>query len=114
MDYSHEANVPQSGLEDRGRFDAAKQRLGRLGRTLKRIELRETIVDHPFAALGISAAAGAVVGLAVPRPERSRVGNAVMAALSAMGLRLLREAAMRQFGTMAKDWLQNRQPQEQH
>lgn len=111
MDISHEANVPQSGLEERGRFDAVKDKLGQVGRRLKRIEVRESIVDHPFAAIGISAAVGALIGLARPMPERSRTGNVLMAALSAIGLRLVREAAMRQLGTMAKDWLQSRQQQ---
>ena len=109
MNIHHEANVPQSGLEDRGRMDAVKEKLGQVGRKLKRIEVRESIVDHPFAAVGISAAVGAVIALARPVPERSRTGNLFMAALSAIGLRIVREAAMRQFGSMAKEWLQNRQ-----
>jgi len=109
MDITHEANVPQSGLEDRGRMDAVKEKLGQVGRKLKRIEVRESIVAHPFAAVGIGAAVGAVVGLVRPMPMRSRVGGAVMAALSAIGLKVIREAALRQLGSMAKDWLQNRQ-----
>ena len=109
MDLTHEANVPQSGLEDQGRFEAAKQKLGQLGRKLKRIDVRESIVDHPFAAIGIAAAVGALIAFARPMPKRGRVASAVVAGLSAIGIRLLREAALRQFGDIAKSWLQNQQ-----
>ena len=109
MDYPHEANVPQSGLEEHGRFEAVKEKLGQVGRKLKRIELRESIVAHPFIAVGIGAALGAALGLARPMPRRSRIGGAVFAALSAIGLKVIREAAMQHLGGMAKDWLHNRQ-----
>jgi hypothetical protein len=109
MDITHEANVPQSGLEDRGRFDAVKDKLGQVGRKLKRIEVRESIVAHPFVAIGIGAAVGAALGLIRPMPKKSRVGGAVMAALSAIGLKVIREAAMQHLGGMAKDWLHEKQ-----
>lgn len=106
MEPTFEANVPQSGVEDQpGRLGAAKQKLGQLGRKLKRIEVRETIVDHPFAAIGIAAGVGAIIGLARPMPEKGRISALVMAGISAIGMRLIREAAMRQLGTMAKDWI---------
>ena len=106
MDISHEANVPQSGLEDRGRMDAVKEKLGQVGRKLKRIEVRESIVAHPFAAIGIGAAVGAAIGLLRPMPKHGRVTNVVMAAISAIGIKLIREAAIQHLGRMAKDWLQ--------
>lgn len=105
----YEANVPQAGLEDQqagGRMGAVKQKLGQVGRKLKRIEVRESIVEHPFAAIGIGAAVGALVGLAVPRKERGAVAAAVSAAVTAIAMRVAREAAMRKLGSMAKDWLQ--------
>ena len=108
MEPTYEANVPQSGLEDAaapGRFNAVKQKLGQVGRKLKRIEVRESIVDHPFAAIGIAAGIGAIIGLARPMRERSRIGGLVMAGLSAVGMQVLRVAAMEQLGAMAKDWL---------
>ena len=115
MEPTYEANVPQSGLEDsRGRIaaakDAVKGKLGQVGRTLKRIEVRESIVDHPFAAIGIAAGAGAILGLALPIRQRSRIGGLVMAGLSALGMRVIRQAAMEHLGAMAKDWItgQNR------
>ena len=101
-----EANVPQAGLvDDPGRFSAVKQKLGQVGRTLKRIEVRESIVDHPFAAIGIAAGIGAILGLARPMPERSRIGGLAMAGLSALGMRFIRQAAMEHLAGMAKDWL---------
>lgn len=109
MDITHEANVPQSGLEDRGRLGAVKEKLGQVGRKLKRIEVRESIIAHPFAAIGIGAAIGAAIGLARPMPRHGRVSNVVMAALSAIGLKLIREAAMQHVGGMAKDWLASKQ-----
>ena len=109
MDITHEANVPQSGLEDRGRMDAVKEKLGQVGRKLKRIEVRESIAAHPFIAVGIGAAVGVAIGLARPMPSRSRTGNMLMAAISAIGIKLIREAALRQLGSMAKDWIASKQ-----
>jgi len=110
MEPTFEANVPQSGIEQHtGRIDAAKQKLGQLGRKLKKIEVRESIVDHPFAAIGIAAGIGAIIGLARPMPERSRIGALVMAGISALGMRFIREAAMQHLGGMAKDWLTGQQ-----
>jgi hypothetical protein len=106
----YESNVPQAGLEEHaGRMDAVKQKLGQVGRKLKRIEVREQIVAHPFAAIGIGAAVGALIGLARPMPERSRTSAAVSAALTAIAIRFVREAAFRKLGGMAKDWLQGQQ-----
>ena len=86
MEPTYEANVPQSGLEEHpGRIEAAKQKLGQFGRKLKKIEVRESIVDHPFAAIGIAAGIGAIIGLARPMPHRGRVCALVMAGFSAIG-----------------------------
>ena len=109
MEPTFEANVPQSGIEQPGRIDAAKQKLGQLGRKLKRIEVRETIVDHPIAAIGIAAGIGAIIGLARPMPNHSRLGALVMAGISALGMRVIREAAMVHLGGMAKDWITGQQ-----
>jgi len=116
MEPTYEANVPQAGLdEDQGRFaaakDAVKTKLGQVGRKLKRIDARGAIVDHPFAAIGIAAGVGAIIGLARPAPERSRLGGLLMAGISAIGMRFIREAALEHVRGMAKDWLlgQNQQ-----
>jgi len=104
----YESNVPQAGLEEsHGRMDAVKEKLGQVGRKLKRIEVRESIVDHPFMAIGIGAALGAIVGLAVPKKERGLVGGAASAMITAIAMRLVREAAFKKLGAMAKDFLHN-------
>lgn len=82
-----------------------KQRLGDFGRRMKRIDLRSTIIEHPFAAVGIAAGAGAIVGLIRPMPKRGRISGALVAALSTIGFRLVREAAMQQLGQYAKQAL---------
>ena len=91
--------VPKTGF---------KQRLGQLGRTIKRIDVRSEVVTHPFAAVGICAAAGALVGLVQPSSS-GRLGRALVALTGAIGFRLVREAAMARLGTFARDWLQQSQ-----
>ena len=89
-----------------------KQRLGAFGRRIKRIDLQGTIASHPFAAIGIAAGVGALVGLARPMPKRGRVSGAMMALLGTIGFRLVREAAMVQLGQYAKGmFAKNQQPE---
>ena len=82
-----------------------KQKLGSFGRRIKRMDLRGQIVNHPFASAGIAIGVGALIGLARPMPKRGRVSGAMMAMLSAVGFRLMREAAMVQLGQYAKGLL---------
>jgi hypothetical protein len=82
-----------------------KQKLGSFGRRIKRMDLRSQIVDHPFAAVGIAAGVGAIIGLARPMPRRGPISGAMMALLSTIGFRLVREAAMVQLGSYAKGLL---------
>jgi hypothetical protein len=82
-----------------------KQKLGNFGRRIKRVDMRATIVDHPFAAIGIAAGVGALIGLARPMPRRGPISGAMMALVSAIGFRLVREAAMVQLGQYARDLL---------
>jgi hypothetical protein len=82
-----------------------KQRLGQIGRRIKRVDLRSQIVDHPFPAVGIALGVGALIGLARPMPKRGRVSGAAMALLSTIGFRLVREAAMVQLAQYAKGLL---------
>jgi hypothetical protein len=79
-----------------------KQKLGAIGRRIKRVDLRSQITDHPFAAIGIAAGVGAIIGLARPMPQRGRVSGALMAVLSTIGFRLVREAAITQLASYAK------------
>lgn len=82
-----------------------KAKLGNFGRRIKRIDLRSQIVDHPFAAVGIAAGVGALIGLARPMPKRGPISGAMMALVSAIGFRVVREAAMVQLGQYAKGLL---------
>jgi len=88
-----------------GKAAAIKRTLGNFGRRIKRFDLRSQITDHPFAALGIAAGVGAIVGLARPMPRRGPVSGALMAIASTIGFRMLREAAMIQLGQYAKGLL---------
>ena len=90
-----------------------KQRLGQLGRRIKRVDLRSRIVDHPFPAIGIALGVGALIGLARPMPKRGRVSGAAIALLSTIGFRLAREAAMVQLAQYAKGLLSKDQQGQQ-
>ena len=85
---------------------AVKQRLGQAGRALKKVDLRQTIVDNPFAAVGIAVGVGALIGLVRPAPEpRGRLGGLLMTTIGAIGFRLVREAAIKELGSFAKNIL---------
>jgi hypothetical protein len=97
------------GLENEQ--SAIKQKLGQVGRSLKKVDLRKQIVDYPFAAIGIAAAAGAIVGLVRPKPQPGRLSSLVVTTLGAIGFRLVREAAVKELGQHAKNYLLNRRDQ---
>jgi hypothetical protein len=85
-----------------------KQRIRRIGRSLKSVDLRAQIVANPFAAVGIAVGVGALAGLARPMPQRNRVSGALVGVLTAIGFRAVRTYALGQLGTMAKNVLLNR------
>ena len=87
-----------------------KRRLGAFGRRIKRVDLQGTIASHPFAAVGIAAGVGALLGLARPMPRRGRISGAMMALLGTVGYRLVREAAMVRLGEYAKGLLSKDEP----
>lgn len=93
---------------DGGDQSAIKQKLGRIGRQLKKVDLRKQIVDYPFAAVGIAAAAGAIVGFVRPKPEPGRLSSLLFTTLGAIGFRLVREAAVKELGTYARNYISNR------
>jgi hypothetical protein len=84
---------------------AFKQKLGAVGRQLKKLDLRTQIVDYPFAAVGIAAAVGAIVGAVRPKPQVGRFSSLLMTTLGAIGFRLVREAAVQQLGIAAKNYI---------
>ena len=82
-----------------------KHRLGQFGRKIKRIDVRHQIETHPFAAVGIGVAAGALIGFVRPKPQRGRITGALFATLGMIGFRLVREAAVTQLRDIAMQWL---------
>ena len=111
METFENKNQNETGFVDRLEEEASgiKQRLGQLGRKIKRVDLRSRIVDHPFPAIGIAIGVGALIGLARPMPKRGRVSGAAVALLSTIGFRLAREAAMVQLAQYAKGLLSKEQ-----
>jgi len=68
-------------------------------------ELRHRIAAQPLLAVGAAALLGALLGIEPPRVRsKSKIGDAVLAAIGAVALRLAREAAFRQLGELAKRW----------
>lgn len=84
-----------------------KQKLGSVRRRIKQIDLREKIIEYPFAAVGIGLAAGALVGLVRPKPQPGRVTSALVTVAGAIAFRLIREAAVAQLGGFARDYLKD-------
>jgi hypothetical protein len=102
-------NMPTE-VEDRtaGFKERVTNKLGQAGRSLKKIDLRKQIVAYPFAAVGIAAAAGAIVGLVRPKPQKGRISSALISTLGIIGFRLVREAAVRELGQYAKNYVLNK------
>ncbi len=87
---------------------AVKQKLGQAGRALKKVDLRQTIIDNPVTAMGIAIGVGALIALVRPAPEpRGRIGSLFMTSLGMLGIRLVREAAIKELGMLAKGILSN-------
>jgi hypothetical protein len=94
--------------ESRDTESGIKQKLGQFGRSLKKVDVRARIVDYPFAAVGIAAATGAIIGLVRPKPQPGRISGALITTLGMIGFRLVREAAARELGQYAKNYILNR------
>jgi hypothetical protein len=82
-----------------------KQKLGAARRRIKQIDLRQVVIDNPFPAVGIGLAVGAIVGLARPMPKHSRVAGALGSVATALIIRMVKNMAMAQFGTFARDFM---------
>jgi hypothetical protein len=99
---------PNINVDTDAHESAIKQRVGKIGRSLKQIDLRKQIVAHPLAAVGIATAAGAILGLVRPKPQAGRLSSLLFATAGAVGFRLVREAAMTELGTYARNFLLDR------
>jgi len=89
------------------RVELLKHKLSDAKETL---DVRAQIAKHALPAVGIAFALGAAAGLrrngaAVAREPRSHpLRSAAFAALSAFGLRAVREVALAKLGEVAKQW----------
>ena len=95
-------NVDVMGIPKTTRI---KNRLGEFGRKIKQVDLRQQIIANPFPAIGIAAAAGAIIALVQPAPKKHRVTGALLTVLGAVGFRFVREAVITYAQTYAKQWL---------
>lgn len=96
-----------------GRSTSFAVRFERIGRRLdamaERLALGDRIAAHPWRAVGIAAAAGALVGLALDRrsdaaPKRRTLTDIAVAALAGMALRQVRDLAIREAAGAARRW----------
>jgi hypothetical protein len=86
----------------------------RFGDVRKRLDVPEQVRRHPWPAIGISLALGALVGVrgerggggAVTRAPSGghTLGSLAMAGLTAIGLRVARELIVAQIGRAARQW----------
>lgn len=74
-------------------------------RRVKQIDLREIVVENPFAAVGIGLAAGAAVGLIRPMPKRGPVDKLLTGLVTTMVYRAIKQAAFAQLAGYAKEYL---------
>ncbi|MDB4952508.1 MAG: hypothetical protein JWO36_77 [Myxococcales bacterium] len=112
------------------RLEAAKESLTerfeelhrRFNEAKHKLSLPEQIVAHPWPAVGIALAVGALLGFSSggKRPaivEKKTVGGRITEALlgivGTLALKMIREMAVKQFGGAAKEWWdQNQRPSE--
>jgi hypothetical protein len=87
-----------------------KQRFIAARRKIKEIDLRQSVVDNPFAAVGIGLAVGAAIALIRPKPQPGRITGALVSAAGVLVYRLVRDAAIVELGRYASQLLSN--PQE--
>lgn len=96
------------------RVEQLKHKLSEVRETF---DLSSQISKHALPAVGIAFALGAAAGLrrggarAVRDPDRSGVSGAVLAALGAFGLRVVRDLAIGQLGVVAKQWWDEQPPE---
>lgn len=79
-----------------------------------KLDLGARIAQHPRAAVGIALGAGLLLGLigggrrSAPASDGKSIGGTVVAALGALAINALKDAAMREGAEMAKGWWADR------
>jgi hypothetical protein len=83
-----------------------------LGRRIKeaseRFDLKAFTEAHPLVAIGAAFAVGALLGMAAKHKhssDRGIVGGAIAALFTAIAMGAVKDLAMRNVATAAKDWL---------
>ncbi|HEX7841506.1 MAG TPA: hypothetical protein VF469_28740 [Kofleriaceae bacterium] len=92
----------------RSRVDQLRRKLDDVRDRIARIDLSEQIHRHPWPAVGIAFALGALAGRGVRRPPRAvperSFGRTALGALGAVALHVLRELALARLGRSARHW----------
>ena len=93
------------------RFDELRRRLAY---AIEQLDLRARVEEHPWELVGAAALLGAWLGFAPPRVKlteaktlRGRIADSMLAAIGAIAVRLVREAALHEVGEVAKQWWQD-------
>lgn len=94
--------------ELRSRVDLLSRKLDDMRDRISRIDLSEQIHRHPWPAVGIAFALGALAGRGIRRapratPERS-FGSAAFGVVGTLALHVLRELALAHLGRTARRW----------
>jgi hypothetical protein len=86
----------------------------RFGDVRERLDVAEHIRHHPWPAVGIALALGALAGgrggarSAVAATTERSLGGAALAGLAAIGLRVAREIVLTQLARGARQWIEER------
>lgn len=88
---------------------ALRGRLDELTERLRELDLRGRIAASPWPVVGVAALLGAWFAFAPKRarrePEESRaLADIAFGALGAMAVRVIRDATLRQVGSLARRW----------
>lgn len=91
------------------RVEVLKQRMSE---AKHKLDVPSQIAAHPWPAIGVAFALGVAAGFgrkgsATPSrhaPAKRSVGDMVLTAAAALGIRLVRDAALAQLTELAKDW----------
>lgn len=105
-------NNPAASTIDPGVIEEGESRIKQTFRAarrrVKQIDLRQIIVDNPFAAVGIGLAAGVAVAFIRPMPKRGPVDRLLTGLVTTMVIRAVKQAAFAQLGVYAKDYLRSK------
>lgn len=102
-----------TGSRDGG---ALRDRFDELTERLRELDLRGRIAASPWPVVGAAALLGAWFAFAPKREPRirsetrTRLADVAIAALSAIALRMARDAALRQAGAIARRWWETTSP----